>query len=189
MAIGPLPSWWILNKGISLGLETAALGLRLGGYGVVVTGLVVTAWAWWLRRGGSARETHGSKIFFFLFSAAPPETTSHHQERPTDVVSQIWTHRGQPPPRRGETTAWLSAQICNHRGHAVKHGPRWFLVVLSSDFRWFFVVQISTASSDDPNGLEAPPRWFLVVGCSDLHGGFWLFRFPVVFGSDLHGSS
>uniref|UniRef100_A0A2N9HIX7 DNA-(apurinic or apyrimidinic site) lyase n=1 Tax=Fagus sylvatica TaxID=28930 RepID=A0A2N9HIX7_FAGSY len=56
----------------------------------------------------------------------PPETTSHHQERPT---------------------AWLSAQICNHRGHAVKHGPRWFWFVLSSDFRWLFVVQISTAAA------------------------------------------
>jgi hypothetical protein len=58
----------------------------------------------------------------------------------------------------------------------VKHGPRF----RCSDLH---------GSSDDPNGLEAAPRWFLVVGCSDLHGGFWLFKFPVVFGSDLHGSS
>ena len=33
----------------------------------------------------------------------------------------------------------------------------------------------------DLNGLE-------VVEPSDLHGGFWLLRFVVVFGSDLHGS-
>uniref|UniRef100_A0A2N9HKI8 Uncharacterized protein n=1 Tax=Fagus sylvatica TaxID=28930 RepID=A0A2N9HKI8_FAGSY len=91
------------------------------------------------------------------------------------VVISAWWWLGLAdldPPRPATTkerpTAWLSAQICNHRGHAVKHGP---------------------PRRDDPNGLEAPPRWFLVVGCSDLHGGFWLFRFPVVFGSDLHGSS
>ena len=94
--------------------------------------------------------------------------SSHHQERPT---------------------AWLSAQICNHRGYAVKHGPRWFLVVLQPRFPVLFRCSDLHGSSDDPNGLEAAPRWFLVVGCSDLHGGFWLFKFPVVFGSDLHGSN
>jgi hypothetical protein len=71
----------------------------------------------------------------------------------------------------------------------VKHGPRWFLVVLQPRFPVLFRCSDLHGSSDDPNGLEAAPRWFLVVGCSDLHGGFWLFKFPVVFGSDLHGSN
>jgi hypothetical protein len=33
----------------------------------------------------------------------------------------------------------------------------------------------------DPNGLE-------VVEPSNFHGGFWLLRFVVFFGSDLHSS-
>ena len=112
--------------------------------------------------------------FFFLFSAAPLETTSHHQERPTDLFSDL------DPPRPATTKerpkAWLSSQICNHRGHAVKHRPprreartttprstdhlavpiptvwRWWSLPIStvvfgwSDLRWF-LVQICTAVS------------------------------------------
>uniref|UniRef100_A0A2N9IZK1 Uncharacterized protein n=1 Tax=Fagus sylvatica TaxID=28930 RepID=A0A2N9IZK1_FAGSY len=162
-----LGGYGVVDAGVFFGLGGYGVGLvvRRGGYGV---GLVVTAW--WF----SSRDPR-LQIFFFLFSAAPPETTSHHQERPTDLFSDL------DPPRPATTkerpTAWLSAQICNHRGHAVKHGPRWFLVVLSSDFRWFFVVQISTAAA------TIPTVW------RRHHGGFWLFRFLVVFGSDLHGSS
>jgi hypothetical protein len=96
----------------------------------------------------------GCSFFRFpvVFRCSDLHGSSHHQERPT---------------------AWLSAQICNHRGHAVKHGPRWFLVVLSSDFRWFFVVQISTAAA------TIPTVW------RRHHGGFWLLVVQistVVFG-------
>jgi hypothetical protein len=119
-----------------------------------------------------SKKPNSPKFFFFFFfsflsSQPPPETTSHHQERPTALFSDL------DPPRRATTkerpTAWLSSQICNHRGHAVKHGPprreartttprstnhlavpiptvwRWwslpiFTVVFGcSDFRWFLV--------------------------------------------------
>ena len=116
--------------------------------------------------------------FFFLFSQQPPpETTSreprrgkfffffsfhhhHHQQRATAshlfrrdqrLFSQIWTHRGQPPPRRDPRRGSLlrSVQTEASHHHAAKHEP---------------------PCRADPNGLE-------VVEPSDLHGGFWLLRF------------
>ena len=95
----------------------------------------------------------------------------------------------EPPATTRRPTAWLSGQICNHRGHAVKHGPRWFLVVLQPRFPVLFRCSDLHGSNDDPNGLEAAPRWFLVVGCSDQFGGFRMFKFLVVFCSNLHGSN
>uniref|UniRef100_A0A2N9J8B7 Transmembrane protein n=1 Tax=Fagus sylvatica TaxID=28930 RepID=A0A2N9J8B7_FAGSY len=96
-----LGGYGVVDAGVFFGLGGYGVGLvtawwlrrGLGGYGVVVT-----AWAWWLRRGGSARETHGSKIFFFSqqHHLKPPATT----RRDPRMFSQIWTHRGQPPPRR-----------------------------------------------------------------------------------------
>jgi hypothetical protein len=61
----------------------------------------------------------------------------------------------------------------------VKHGPRWFLVVLSSDFRCFFVVQISTAAATIPTVWRRHHSgfWLLVVQISTV---VLLFRFPVV---------
>uniref|UniRef100_A0A2N9GY76 Uncharacterized protein n=1 Tax=Fagus sylvatica TaxID=28930 RepID=A0A2N9GY76_FAGSY len=115
------------------GVVDAGVFFGLGGYGVVVDlsskrrGLrfVVDAGVFFFFSQQPPPETTRRdprlQNFFFLFSAAPPETTSHHQERPTDLFSDL------DPPRPATTkerpTAWLSSQICNHRGHAVKHGP------------------------------------------------------------------
>jgi hypothetical protein len=98
------------------------------------------------------------------------------------VVISAWWWLGLAdldPPRPATTkerpTAWLSAQICNHRGHAVKHGPPRREARTTTPRR----SQRSGGATTVVFGcwLFRSPRWF------------WLFRFPVVFGSDLHGSS
>ena len=121
-----------------------------------------------------------SKIFFFFSQQPPPETTRHHQERPTTLFSDL------DPPRPATTKerpmAWLSSQICNHRGHAVKHGPpRREAQTTTPRSTDHHATKHEPPCCADPNGLE-------VVEPSDLHGGFWLLRFAVVFGSDLHDS-
>jgi hypothetical protein len=130
---------------------------------------------------------HGPRWFWVALSS------DFRQQPPRGFLKLHNLHGSQPQPEPPATTrrptAWLSAQICNHRGHAVKHGPRWFLVVLQPRFPVLFRCSDLHGCSDDPHGLEAAPRWFLVVGCSDQFGGFWLFKFPVVFGSNLHGSN
>ena len=167
----------------------------------------------WTTTSKIFQKTQLSNFFFSFLSSQPQPEPPTTTRRPTAwLSSQICNHRGHAVKhgprwfwvalssdfREARTTAaattrrptaWLSGQICNHRGHAVKHGPRWFLVVLQPRFPVLFRCLDLHGSNDDPNGLEAAPRWFLVVGCSDQFGGFWLFKFPVVFGSNLHGSN
>ena len=65
------------------------------------------------------------------------------------------------------TTAWLSSQICNHRGHTVKHGP---------PRREARTTLLCRSQRSGGGGAFRSSRWFLVV---QISGGFW-------FG--LHGS-
>jgi hypothetical protein len=122
--------WW-LRCGLG--------GLRRDGYGVglVVTawwtpafflGLVVTAWglvvtAWWF----SSRDPRLQNFFFFFSQQhhlKPPATT----RRDPRLFSQIWTHRGQPPPRRDPRRGSLLRSVQTEASHcnAAKHEPRWW---------------------------------------------------------------
>uniref|UniRef100_A0A2N9FU66 Heptahelical transmembrane protein 1-like n=1 Tax=Fagus sylvatica TaxID=28930 RepID=A0A2N9FU66_FAGSY len=180
---------------------TKRVGLRLkvGNAGVVVdwaceASVVVVAWAWKRRRGGGGLaiffffsqqpppETT-SNFFFFFSQQPPPETTSREthgvrpattKERPT-VFSQIWTHRGQPPPRRdprrGSLLRSVTTEASHH--HAAKHEP---------PRREARTTLPCRSQRSGGGGAFRSPRWFLVA---EICGGFW-FRSPrqlVIFGA------
>ena len=138
--------------------------------------------------------TQLSKFFFFFFLSShhlkPPATT----RRDPRLFFQIWTHRGQPPPRRDPRRGSLLRSVTTKATpwstdhHSVKHGsPRHETQTTMSRSTKHLAVPIPTVW-----------RWWslpistVVFGCSDLRwflvqicGSFW-FRSPrqlVIFGA------
>ena len=102
-------AWW-LRRGC--GGYGVVVDLSCGGYSVVV---VVTAW-WLIGLGGygvvvdlsshrlkppaTTRRDPRLQIFFFSFLSSHRLKPLATTRRDPQISSQIWTHRGQPPPRR-----------------------------------------------------------------------------------------
>jgi hypothetical protein len=126
-------------------------------------------------------ESHGVGIFFFFFSFhhhhQQRATASHLFRRDPRLFSQIWTHRGQPPPRRdprhGSLLRSVQTEASHH--HAAKHEP---------PRREARTTLPCRSQRSGGGGAFRSPRWFLVAKIwwflvAEIWW-FWLLRFPVV---------
>uniref|UniRef100_A0A2N9GWK7 Uncharacterized protein n=1 Tax=Fagus sylvatica TaxID=28930 RepID=A0A2N9GWK7_FAGSY len=133
-------------------------------------GLARPAWWWWLGLGNAG------VVVVALFSDLDPPRPVTTKERPTAwLSSQICNHRGQPPPRRdprrGSLLRSVTTEASHH--HAAKHEP---------PRREARTTLPCRSQRSGGGGAFRSPRWFLVA---EICGGFW-FRSPrqlVIFGA------